>query len=199
MIISCPSCQTQFKVDEGRLSPDGKMVRCSKCRHVWRATPDEQPGAQFAAPPTPPQAETIPAAGISAPEAPSVEPSGPETLAPEKPEEGGEPVLSARDPVGGEARGSESAEQGADETKSIKGEEAGADGPASEQRAKLTAARRQQPRSRFWIKVLVIFVVVAGLLLLAQRMMPKPGPKNAGPAVEQPAADGGQAESQPAQ
>ena len=199
MIISCPSCQTQFKVDEGRLSPDGKLVRCTKCGHVWRATPDEQPGAKFAPAPTPPQAETIPAAGISAPEATSVETSAPETPAPKKLAERGEPVLSARDPVGGEDRGSESAGQDGDETKSIKGEETGADRLTSEQRAKPTAVPRKQPRSRFWIKVLVIFVVVAGLLLLAQRMMPKPGPKNAGPAVEQPAADVGQAKSQPAQ
>ncbi|MBE9555140.1 MAG: zinc-ribbon domain-containing protein, partial [Proteobacteria bacterium] len=42
MIISCPSCKTQFRVDEARLTPDGKKVRCSKCGHVWQAMPDGQ-------------------------------------------------------------------------------------------------------------------------------------------------------------
>jgi len=115
-----------------------------------------------------------------------------------------EPVLSARgdtdrEDSNGDAEGPETAEK-PDEAESPEDEETGPDGLTGDQRAKLAAARQQKPRSRFWIKVLTIFIVVAGLLLLAQRMLPPQGPrdlKKAGQITEQP-ADVGKVDANPA-
>lgn len=39
MIVTCPSCTTQFMVDSGALAPDGRKVRCGRCSHLWHQTP----------------------------------------------------------------------------------------------------------------------------------------------------------------
>lgn len=44
MILTCPSCDTGFHIDEGHIPDSGRKVRCSQCRHVWLATrPEEDP------------------------------------------------------------------------------------------------------------------------------------------------------------
>ena len=35
MIVSCPSCQTRYKVDTNAISRNGRTVRCVKCQHTW--------------------------------------------------------------------------------------------------------------------------------------------------------------------
>lgn len=35
MIASCPSCATRFAVDEAKLGPAGRKVKCGKCGHLW--------------------------------------------------------------------------------------------------------------------------------------------------------------------
>jgi len=84
-------------------------------------------------------------------------PIGPAAEGVEQPVDRAEPTLSARLP---------------DEAGSSEDDETGPDGLTDEQRDKLAAAQQQKPRSRSWIKVLTVFIVVAGLLLLAQRMLP---------------------------
>src|SRR5579863_5574333 len=39
MIVSCPSCATNYQVDERALGPNGRLVRCAQCSHTWRQTP----------------------------------------------------------------------------------------------------------------------------------------------------------------
>ncbi len=39
MIITCEQCEASFNLDEGLLKPTGSRVRCSKCKHVFRAYP----------------------------------------------------------------------------------------------------------------------------------------------------------------
>ena len=39
MLLTCENCQTIFRVDAKRLAPQGQRVRCSVCKHVWRAAP----------------------------------------------------------------------------------------------------------------------------------------------------------------
>ncbi len=44
MIISCPSCSTNFEFDPSLLGTEGRMVRCAKCRHTWiQAPPRPEP------------------------------------------------------------------------------------------------------------------------------------------------------------
>jgi predicted Zn finger-like uncharacterized protein len=39
MLIICPSCATSYDVDLASLSPNGRQVRCARCRTVWHAEP----------------------------------------------------------------------------------------------------------------------------------------------------------------
>lgn len=43
MIISCPNCQTRFRVPDERIPDDGTHVRCSKCQTTFWFVPDEAP------------------------------------------------------------------------------------------------------------------------------------------------------------
>lgn len=166
MIISCPSCETSFKVDAASLGPTGRRVRCSKCGHVWHAEPD---------------------AG-DAPAPPHPEPPVQDKKTQERPASRHEPVLTARDPDEGDDGGDDAA--GPDGGAGAQ-DEIGADGLTAKQRSKLAAARhtKKQPRGkRFWFRVLLVLLVVAGILAVAvQVMSKKDGMKKAGPAIEQPA------------
>ncbi|MGC2123151.1 MAG: MJ0042-type zinc finger domain-containing protein, partial [Xanthobacteraceae bacterium] len=37
MLIVCPNCATSYDVDAASLRPDGRRVRCVRCRTVWHA------------------------------------------------------------------------------------------------------------------------------------------------------------------
>jgi predicted Zn finger-like uncharacterized protein len=39
MLIVCPSCATSYNVDSASLQPNGRQVRCVRCRTVWHAQP----------------------------------------------------------------------------------------------------------------------------------------------------------------
>lgn len=41
MPIVCPHCATSYAVDSSKLGPDGRTVRCSRCKEVWLARPDD--------------------------------------------------------------------------------------------------------------------------------------------------------------
>jgi predicted Zn finger-like uncharacterized protein len=38
MILTCPSCGTQYVVKDGAIPPGGRQVRCKACGHSWRET-----------------------------------------------------------------------------------------------------------------------------------------------------------------
>ena len=37
MLIVCPNCATSYDVDVASLRPNGRQVRCVRCRTVWQA------------------------------------------------------------------------------------------------------------------------------------------------------------------
>jgi predicted Zn finger-like uncharacterized protein len=39
MILTCPSCGTQYVVKDGAIPTGGRQVRCKACGHSWRAAP----------------------------------------------------------------------------------------------------------------------------------------------------------------
>jgi len=39
MLIVCPTCATSYDVELASLKPNGRQVRCVRCRAIWRAAP----------------------------------------------------------------------------------------------------------------------------------------------------------------
>jgi predicted Zn finger-like uncharacterized protein len=48
MILTCPSCGTQYVVKDGAIPPGGRQVRCAACKHSWHQNPEEatEPAAE---------------------------------------------------------------------------------------------------------------------------------------------------------
>ena len=40
MILTCPSCRTQYVVKDGAIPPQGRQVRCASCKHSWHQEPE---------------------------------------------------------------------------------------------------------------------------------------------------------------
>jgi predicted Zn finger-like uncharacterized protein len=40
MILTCPSCGTQYVVKDGAIPPGGRQVRCTACKHHWHQDPE---------------------------------------------------------------------------------------------------------------------------------------------------------------
>lgn len=82
MILTCPSCGTQYAVKDGAIPPDGRQVRCAACKHSWHQNPEETETVEPQPADDPqPDAPSEPAAGgdESVAEATLIEPrSGPE-------------------------------------------------------------------------------------------------------------------------
>lgn len=53
MIVTCPSCETSFAVDESLLGPNGRKVRCGECAHRWHQKPEAVDNGQAEASPEP--------------------------------------------------------------------------------------------------------------------------------------------------
>jgi predicted Zn finger-like uncharacterized protein len=61
MLIVCPTCATSYDVELASLQPNGRQVRCVRCRAVWHAAPshaDKLLAAAEALGPEPQMAET---------------------------------------------------------------------------------------------------------------------------------------------
>ncbi|MGH1572013.1 zinc-ribbon domain-containing protein [Methylobacterium sp. P31] len=39
MLIVCPSCASEYRIDAGKVGMDGRSVRCAACRETWFITP----------------------------------------------------------------------------------------------------------------------------------------------------------------
>ena len=46
MILSCPSCGTQYVVKDGAIPAGGRQVRCASCKHSWHQNPEDGEGIE---------------------------------------------------------------------------------------------------------------------------------------------------------
>ena len=72
MIVTCPQCQTRFRIPDERVTAKGVKVRCTRCRHTFRVSRPTEPAettgdpfAQFSPPDALSEADKTPARGIS--------------------------------------------------------------------------------------------------------------------------------------
>ena len=54
MLLTCPNCDTVFRIESDRIAEAGQAVRCSVCSHVWQASapilmPESEPGEMASA------------------------------------------------------------------------------------------------------------------------------------------------------
>ena len=78
MILTCPSCGTQYVVKDGAIPPGGRQVRCAACKHSWHQE-SEISGEGAAAPP--PVAEVGTSPPVAAGPEPDFEPDEEESVA----------------------------------------------------------------------------------------------------------------------
>jgi len=64
MIVACPSCRRQFRLEDGRVRP-GSKLRCARCGHTFAAQPDG--AGMHRAPAAPPPASALAPVGGDAP------------------------------------------------------------------------------------------------------------------------------------
>ncbi len=38
MLITCPTCASSYRIDAGKIGPEGRSVRCAACRETWFLT-----------------------------------------------------------------------------------------------------------------------------------------------------------------
>jgi predicted Zn finger-like uncharacterized protein len=71
MILTCPECATSYFVDDSRIPPQGRRVKCSSCGHRWTAGPDGPIAEQSSVAPAAaePAVEAEPEPEVAAPEA----------------------------------------------------------------------------------------------------------------------------------
>jgi len=64
MILTCPECATSYFVDDSRIGPAGRTVKCSNCGARWTALPEGAEAPVAAAPAAAPAPSPTPAAEV---------------------------------------------------------------------------------------------------------------------------------------
>lgn len=59
MILTCPACHTDYEVQDGMITANGRRVRCASCGHSWIAYPDSRDKTETPVPESSDQEETV--------------------------------------------------------------------------------------------------------------------------------------------
>lgn len=136
MLLTCPACDTQYKIEDEAISPEGSRVRCFRCSYTWTA---KRP--QTAPKPSEHREET-------AKSAPGKEPAKQEQPEqPEKPKPQEQPAAKPKDSSGEDAKSDESLRA--------------ALGPVPQAEE---AALRDRASTALYLIVLLLFITLAVLL-----------------------------------
>ena len=176
MIITCPGCGASFNIKPEAIGPAGRMVKCSKCAHRWRAMPegveaDSQP-AELAA-----EEGLAPQAAEPAPEPPAV------AAAPHDRDEAAMAGQFAAEEDDAPAATDAAAGAGLPPSlrlKEILGAGADADSPPEEPDPKAPGSRRPRPgirrprnRTARIISLFALILLIAGVASIAVFMQQK--------------------------
>lgn len=164
MILTCPSCGTQYAVKDGAIPESGRKVRCAACGHSWHQMPEDAREEDGEMVPVPEPGEIPPPAtefddGSGEPAPMAYDPAEP--IAPEPGLVEG-PTTVPVPPPDGEWPDPRSGEEDWDPEKEI---------PDAEE---IAAAESETPpeRKRTWlmgllIALVIVIVIVVGLWLVA--------------------------------
>jgi predicted Zn finger-like uncharacterized protein len=75
MLIVCPTCATSYDVELASLQPNGRQVRCVRCRTIWRAAPSHADKLLAAAEAIGPEPQTVHAPADAFAEEPALQPA----------------------------------------------------------------------------------------------------------------------------
>src|ERR1700675_273533 len=75
MLIVCPTCATSYDVELASLQPNGRQVRCVRCRAIWRAAPSHADKLLAAADAIGPEPQMAQAPAGAFAEAPALQPA----------------------------------------------------------------------------------------------------------------------------
>lgn len=162
MIITCPACQTRYKVDPKNFGAKGRRVRCTNCKETWHQGPAEE-ASKAVDPETPldqekpAQEETAQAAAVPA------EAAAPELKAESTPPE---PRPEARPEPEVAAAGAAIPEPQSGLTEKIELPSVAAAGPNKPPAEGIPAKAARRSSSIGWIALvtLVLAVLVGGVL-----------------------------------
>lgn len=184
MILTCPSCGTQYAVKDGAIPEGGRKVRCASCGHSWHQDPEPGPGGQETGEPAPQSPDLAP---------PTDEPhagvAGDDTGAEPQPDELNDQSATQFDIVGGRVQAFEEVEPIApgaplveppsavpvpppedvfDEGDSLAGEEPwdpAKEIPDAEEIEAVESETGRDRRRSVWMAILVAIVLVAAVFL----------------------------------
>jgi predicted Zn finger-like uncharacterized protein len=77
MIAACPKCSARYRIEKGKLRPEGARLRCSRCEAVFRVRPPEAELESAKPVPAAPLQEPAPAAPVQSSQQAAPMPSAP--------------------------------------------------------------------------------------------------------------------------
>jgi len=170
MILTCPSCGTQYAVKDGAIPEGGRKVRCASCAHSWHQMPE---GEAEASTEEPAFSDAEPAPEGAEPESPSAEWEGAPQEAQSEPDPADYEIVETADPE------VELVEPPAAVPVPPPEEDSWAQQPVEEQawdpekeipdREEIAAAESESEpeRKRNWLLAAVIVIVLVGAIIAA--------------------------------
>ena len=179
MILTCPSCGTQYVLKDGAVPPGGRQVRCAACKHSWHQDPepasDSEPAPEpEVEPAVDTEVESPPDEDESLAEATMIEPrSGPEleerafeqAAIEEEQDEGGaiEPAVSVDEQPDYATEAQPETSDWSEPPQAEAEDDQFSPFPAPDQRA----PRRRSPALAILVVAIVVIAIAAALWFLA--------------------------------